>query len=107
MYLWNQNGPTDQGRCLIEVAAPGHEISIELTGSLTSNVSDEEVQRTAELVLAAPVLASLLSRLEPHLDAIVCFASSTDEHQPNAVAADVRGWLGHLRDCGAIPASDA
>lgn len=98
---WEQNGPTEQGLCLIEV---DDRVSINLTGSETNRVPDDEVQRIAELVLAAPVLARLLAGLEPHLDAIVCFASSTDEHAPNAIAADVRGWLGHLRDVGALPA---
>lgn len=98
---WQQNGPTEQGLCLIEI---GNRISVELTGSATSGVPDEEVQRAAEVILAAPAVISLLARLEPYLDAIVCFASSTDEHEPNAIAADVRGWLGHLRDVGAVEA---
>jgi hypothetical protein len=98
---WQQNGPTEQGMCLIEV---GNRISIELTGSQVNGISDAEVQQTAELVIAAPAMAKLLAKLEPHLDAIICFASTMDEYEPNAIAADVRGWLGHLRDVGALPA---
>lgn len=96
---WQQNGPTEQGLCLIEI---GDRISVELTGSQTSGVSDAEVQRAAELIMAAPVLAKLLARIEPHLGAIICYASATDEHEPNAIAAAIHGWLGHLRDCGAL-----
>lgn len=97
---WEQNGQTENGQCLIEI---GNRISVELTGSLVNQVSDEEVQRAAELIMAAPALAKLLARIEPHLGAIICYASTTDEHEPNAIAADIHGWLGHLRDCGALP----
>lgn len=96
---WHQNGPTDQGMCLIEIA---NRISVEITGSQIANVLDEEVQRVAEIIMAAPVLVNLLARLEPYLGAIVCYASSIDEHEPNGVVADIHGWLGHLRDCAAI-----
>lgn len=99
---WQQNGQTDRGVCLIEI---GHRISVELTGSITSDVPDDEVQRAAELILAAPALAKLLARIEPHLGAVICYASTTGEHDPNAIAADITGWLGHLRDCGALPAN--
>lgn len=87
------------GRAMIET---GDRVSIELTGSLANRVPDEEVRQMAELVIAAPALAKLLVRLEPHLDAIVCYASTMGEYEPNAIAADVRGWLGHLRDVGAM-----
>ena len=100
MSAWLQNGGVYNGCALIEV---GNHVSIELTGSATHNVPDSEVAAVAELVMAAPILAKLLARLEPHLDAIICYASTMGEHEPNAIAADVRGWLGHLRDVGAIP----
>lgn len=96
---WRQNGPTDQSICLIEI---GDRISVELTGSETNGVCDYEVQCAADLITSVPIMLRLLVGLEPHLDAIVCFASTTDEHAPNALAADVRGLLGDLRDCGAL-----
>lgn len=96
---WQQNGATDQGLCLIEIA---NRVSVEITGSATLAVPDDEVQQIAELIVAAPVLAKLLSRIEPHLGAIICYASDMGEHEPNALAADISGWLGHLRDCGAV-----
>lgn len=37
---------------------------------------------------------ALLEKIEPHIDAIVCYASSTDEHEPNQLALDVRKLLG-------------
>lgn len=97
--LWAQNGQTDQGVCLVEI---GDRISVEITGSITNGVSDYEVQRAADIIMAAPALLKLLVRLEPHLDAIICFASDMGEHEPNAIAADVRGWVSDLRDCGAL-----
>lgn len=104
--LWRQNGATEIAHdgapiCLIEI---GNRVSVELTGSITNEVGPEEVQQAAELIMAAPALAKLLALVEPHLDAIVCFASDMGEHKPNAIAGDVRGWLGHLRDLGALPA---
>lgn len=87
------------GRAMIET---GDRVCIELTGSLANRVPDEEVRQMAELVMAAPALAKLLARLEPHLDAIICYASTMGEHAPNAIAADLRGWLGHLRNVGSI-----
>lgn len=35
----------------------------------------------------------ILRRIEPHIDAIVCYASSTDEHEPNKLAVDLRSVL--------------
>lgn len=97
--LWQQNGPTDQAICLVEI---NNRISVEITGSATLDVSDYDVQRVADLITSVPIMARLLVAIEPHLDAIVCFASTTDEHEPNATAADIRGLVGDLRDCGAL-----
>jgi len=38
-------------------------------------------------------LRDLLRRVEPHLDAIVCYASTMGEHEPNRIAHDVRATL--------------
>jgi len=35
----------------------------------------------------------LLRRIEPHIDAIVCYASTMDEHEPNRLAVDLRDLL--------------
>ena len=42
---------------------------------------------------AAPDLPALLKRIEPHIDAIVCYASTRDEHEPNKLAVDLRAAL--------------
>jgi len=42
---------------------------------------------------AAPDLLALLKRIEPHIDAIVCYASTRDEHEPNKLAVDLRAAL--------------
>lgn len=99
MAHWTQNGPTDQAICLIEI---DNRISVEITGSATLDVSDYDVQRVADIITSAPMMVKLLAKIEPHLDAIVCFASSTDEHEPNATAADIRGLIGDFRDCGVL-----
>jgi hypothetical protein len=41
-------------------------------------------------------LLALLRRVEPHLDAIVCYASTMDEHEPNRIAFDVREALASM-----------
>lgn len=38
-------------------------------------------------------LRSALERVEPYVDAIVCYASTMDEHEPNRIAFDVRAAL--------------
>ena len=43
-----------------------------------------------------PEMIEALKRVEPHLDAIVCFASTMDEHEPNRIAHDVRTILSKL-----------
>ena len=73
--LWEQNGLTEQGICLIEV---GNRVSIEITGSLIAGVQDTEVQSIADLIAAAPDLLAALVNLEAYL-------RSTPHH--NAVEA--------------------
>jgi hypothetical protein len=36
---------------------------------------------------------ALLLRIQPHLDAIVCYASTMDEHEPNRLALDVHAAI--------------
>lgn len=36
---------------------------------------------------------ALLRRIEQHIDAIVCYASTMDEHEPNRLAVDLRAYL--------------
>lgn len=42
------------------------------------------------LIAAAPDLLTALKGLEPFLDAIVCYASTVDEHEPNRLAIAAR-----------------
>lgn len=48
---------------------------------------DEE--REARLAEAVEVMR----RVEPYLDAIICYASTMDEHEPNRIAAEFRAFL--------------
>ena len=50
-------------------------------------------QGTEHKRAAAPDLLALLKRIEPHIDAIVCYASTRDEHEPNKLAVDLRAAL--------------
>lgn len=57
----------------------------------------ERYRATARAALEAAqaprVLAALIA-LEPYLDAIVCYASTMDEHEPNRLAVDARKAIG-------------
>jgi hypothetical protein len=41
---------------------------------------------------------ALLISVEPHLDAIVCYASTMGEHKPNRIANDIRKALGDTHE---------
>ena len=43
-------------------------------------------------------LRAWLSVLEPHLDAVICYASDMDEHPPNRVVAEVRAYIAPTQD---------
>ena len=43
-------------------------------------------------------VVAVLTRLEPHLDAIVCYASTMGEHEPNRIAHDIRALLTRIKD---------
>lgn len=40
---------------------------------------------------------AILRGLEPYLDAVICYASTMDEHEPNRLAANVRAFLAKVR----------
>ena len=56
-----------------------------LTTHLTSLAEDN-----AKLRERVEELENLIGRIEPHIDAIVCYASTMGEHEPNRIAHDVR-----------------
>jgi thiamine pyrophosphate-dependent acetolactate synthase large subunit-like protein len=97
--------------------AHGHELTYGHTGicgeaaaTITTLLAEceaqlETINRQADLLAKAgrqlkeeaaraEKLESLLRRIEPHLDAIVCYASDMGEHEPNRIAFDVRQTLG-------------
>lgn len=43
--------------------------------------------------LAQSELLDMLRRIEPHIDGIVCYASTMGEHEPNRIANDLRELL--------------
>ena len=68
------------------ISIPRHERDIdaimEQAASLLSSLAEENER-----------LRGWLSVLEPHLDAVICYASDMDEHPPNRVVAEVRAYL--------------
>lgn len=67
--------------------------------------SIERIEANAALIVAAvnaydperegkaKALVEAAKRVEAYIDAIVCYASSCDEHEPNAIAVDLRAAL--------------
>lgn len=53
----------------------------------------EQMQGDARLISAAPDLLAALRALEPYFDALVCYASSMDEHNPNRLVVDARAAI--------------
>ena len=51
------------------------------------------IAHEAPLLARIAELEKALRGLEPHLDAIVCFASDMDEHEPNRLAVNARAAL--------------
>lgn len=46
-----------------------------------------------DLLTSYTTVLELLRRIEPHLDSIICYASTMGEHEPNRLAHDVRTTL--------------
>lgn len=67
----------------------------ELPQGLRDRVTGQAQAALAATPLKAEneALRELLRRIEPHLDAIICYASTMDEHEPNRIASDVRAAL--------------
>lgn len=61
-------------------------------------IETEAADRISALEAQLAEARDLLTRLEPHLDAIVCFASTIDEFEPNGLRRDVRAFLKDTRD---------
>lgn len=51
----------------------------------------------AHLIAAAPDLYKALAHLEPYLDAIVCYASTIEEHPPNGFILETKAALAKAR----------
>ena len=60
-------------------------------------ISDEEMFANALLIASAPDMFSALAAIEPYLDAIICYASTMSEHEPNKLALNVRAALAKAR----------
>lgn len=59
-------------------------------------ISDED----AHLIAAAPELYEALSHLEPYLDAIICYASTIEEHPQNGYILETKAALAKARGEG-------
>ena len=51
----------------------------------------------AHLIAAAPELYEALSHLEPYLDAIICYASTIEEHPQNGYILETKAALAKAR----------
>ena len=60
----------------------------------------KEQEANAHLIAAAPDLYKALAHLEPYLDAIVCYASTIEEHPPNGFILETKAALAKARGEG-------
>jgi hypothetical protein len=83
-------------------ATGGGSIGIDANGKTVSSsyiIDDGKRYANPDGPEAADTIAALfeaLKALEPYLDAIVCYASSMDEHEPNRLAVNARALLAKL-----------
>lgn len=66
----------------------------------TTDSDAEETKANAHLIAAAPDLYKALAHLEPYLDAIVCYASTIEEHPPNGFILETKAALAKARGEG-------
>jgi hypothetical protein len=71
-----------------------------------NRVTMAEAYADAFLITAAPDLLEAMKGLEPHLDAIVCYASTQGEHEPNRLAVDARAAISRALPGGGGEVSD-
>ena len=76
-----EHGWVNDGWCIAECNGPQAEIN-------------------AHLIAAAPDLYKALAHLEPYLDAIVCYASTIEEHPPNGFILETKAALAKARGEG-------
>jgi hypothetical protein len=64
------------------------------TAERLASVVEAEAARWREV---AGEMAGAMQKAEPHLDAIICYASTMDEHEPNRIAHDFRAALARFK----------
>lgn len=67
-----------------------------IDAALTAKLS--ETEENAKLRARVEELEGLIGRIEPHVDAIVCYASTMGEHEPNRIAHEVRAIAGRFQN---------
>lgn len=60
---------------------------------LLAMLAEIERLRGEELEAKLRKAAEVMRKVEPYLDAIICYASTMDEHEPNRIAAEFRAFL--------------
>lgn len=85
---WILDTRSSRPRVVTYHAARNHDVA-----TILAQHSAAERLANAHLIAAAPELLAALVRLEPFLDAIVCYASDMDEHEPNRIAFEARAAL--------------
>ena len=66
-----------------------------LNGSIAAS---HRIAHEAPLLARNAELEAALRGLEPYLDAIVCFASDMNEHEPNRLAVNARAALAPTKE---------
>ena len=66
-------------------------------GWIIAGCEGPQAPDNASLIAAAPELYEALSHLEPYLDAIICYASTIEEHPQNGYILETKAALAKAR----------
>lgn len=84
---------------IIHKPGEGH-ITRDICRMDSSTMAAFSQKANAHLIAAAPDLYKALAHLEPYLDAIVCYASTIEEHPPNGFILETKAALAKARGEG-------
>lgn len=72
----------------------GHGIVEDGKGFIASlNYGHADIKEIGRCMAASKDMLAAMKRIEPYLDAIVCYASTCDEHEPNDIVRQFRAAI--------------
>lgn len=90
---WQARASAAPAQQAVPVARKASHDALVSSCSLSSSVAEAGTKEDPPSVYDSSAMLALLRRIEPHLDAIICYASTMGEHEPNRIAHDVRAAI--------------